>query len=108
MKSYAGHHNRLLHYTIICFLIQYDPTNILPVFVGCQQKTTSMQVGCSLYQSPPYDKKNPENIAFPGFLIFPKEKLSLGELRSATSGLETVLLSLLHTRITCKESCLLK
>ncbi len=37
-----------------------------------------------------------------------KPKLSLGELRSATSGLETVLLSLLHTRVTGEEACCLE
>ena len=35
-------------------------------------------------------------------------RLSLGELRSATSGLETVLLSFLHTRVTRQETCLLE
>ena len=33
-----------------------------------------------------------------------KSELSLGELRSATGGLETVLLSLLHTRVTGEEA----
>ena len=33
-----------------------------------------------------------------------KLRLSLGELRSATSGLETVLLSLLHTRVAGQEA----
>ena len=36
--------------------------------------------------------------------FFANKKLSLGELRSATSGLETVLLSLLHTRVAGQEA----
>ena len=34
--------------------------------------------------------------------------LSLGELTCATCGFETVLLSFLHTRVSCEEACLLE
>jgi hypothetical protein len=37
-----------------------------------------------------------------------EKKLSLGELRCATSGFETVFLSLFHTRVTSQETCFLQ
>ena len=38
----------------------------------------------------------------------PQQKLSLGELRSATCSLEAVFLTLFHSRVTCQESCALE
>ena len=50
-------------------------------------------------------KENPETVAVSGFLMFlMRDRLSLGELGSATCGLQTVLLSLLHSGVTGQET----
>ncbi len=46
--------------------------------------------------------------AMQSFLYIRNNKLSLGELACATSGLETVLLSFLHTRVASQEACCLE
>ena len=48
------------------------------------------------------------SISWAFFVFDQRSKLSLGELRSTTSALESVFLSFLHTRVTCKEACCLK
>ena len=53
-------------------------------------------------------RKSPENSVFPSFLAFLSCRLALGELRCTTGGLQTVLLTFLHTRIAGQEASLLQ
>ena len=56
-----------------------------------------------------WQKENPETVAVSGFLKFlMRDRLSLGELRCATSGLQTVLLSFLHSGVAGQETCSLQ